>query len=324
VRSSAEGQTPGASGGPARCIVRSFVLALFAGACATHGAVVAPASDPLHADLVEAPPAARPEPGDAPMSQRERVRLASSYVAAGDLPKAAEVWRSGIEGAGRDDLAECHLGVGDVAALAGDLESAKASWREVMKVLPGEGSSGCLDQTKNSAAVRLMLIGRAAPELGAWKWIGGDPVTLDSLRGKVVLLQVFDTSCGPCRGALMHVRDLRLRHAGEDFVVVGVTEPRDRGFLPTAGTRDVWGDGRWQENLAEPGRFEDHLVEFRDRIGVGFPFAIAEKGQLGRYLSPVAENIVVIDRDGRTAFATPGSSQMEIVEAFVARLLEKK
>jgi len=70
----------------------------------------------------------------------------------------------------------------------------------------------------------------------------GTSLSLDDLKGKVVLLDFWATWCGPCRSALPSVRSLAERHAGEPFTVVAVSADSDeeawRRFLDQG--KDGW------------------------------------------------------------------------------------
>jgi len=51
----------------------------------------------------------------------------------------------------------------------------------------------------------------------------GRPISLESLRGKVVLLDFWATWCSPCLRALPTVRQLQQTHAGDPFVMVSIS-----------------------------------------------------------------------------------------------------
>ena len=53
--------------------------------------------------------------------------------------------------------------------------------------------------------------------------IDGQRLTLDDLKGKVVLIDFWATWCAPCREALPHIRDLTRKFQGEPFVVLSVS-----------------------------------------------------------------------------------------------------
>jgi len=53
--------------------------------------------------------------------------------------------------------------------------------------------------------------------------IDGRHISMDSLAGKVVLIDFWATWCGPCREALPHVRDIARKFQGQPFVVLSVS-----------------------------------------------------------------------------------------------------
>jgi thiol-disulfide isomerase/thioredoxin len=63
----------------------------------------------------------------------------------------------------------------------------------------------------------------------------GNPITLASFKGKVVVLDFWASWCGPCRKSFPFLDELQKRHASEGLQVVGVTLEGDddavNGFL---------------------------------------------------------------------------------------------
>jgi thiol-disulfide isomerase/thioredoxin len=55
----------------------------------------------------------------------------------------------------------------------------------------------------------------------------GRQITLESLRGKVVLLDFWGTWCPPCVRAVPSLRKLQKAHAGDAFVILGVSSDKD-------------------------------------------------------------------------------------------------
>ncbi len=63
----------------------------------------------------------------------------------------------------------------------------------------------------------------------AWsftRWVDTKPLTLEGLRGKVVLLRWFNTNCRFCGNTLPGLETLRTRYASQGLVVVGVFHPK--------------------------------------------------------------------------------------------------
>ena len=67
--------------------------------------------------------------------------------------------------------------------------------------------------------------GSLAPFTGATEWINSPPLTLDSLRGKVVLVEFWTFACYNCLNALPHVKELYAKYKDRGFVVIGVHTP---------------------------------------------------------------------------------------------------
>ena len=64
-------------------------------------------------------------------------------------------------------------------------------------------------------------VGQKAPLFTA-KLVSGQPVTLESLRGKIVLLNFWATWCGPCRGEMPFLQALADKYDKKDFAVLAV------------------------------------------------------------------------------------------------------
>jgi peroxiredoxin len=77
----------------------------------------------------------------------------------------------------------------------------------------------------------------------------GRQISLDSLRGKVVLLDFWGTWCPPCVRAVPSLRKLQKAHANEAFVIVGVSSDKDPKVWSafTAKNGMVWPQ-YWDEN----------------------------------------------------------------------------
>jgi len=61
--------------------------------------------------------------------------------------------------------------------------------------------------------------------------VSGEDVSLEKLRGKIVLLDFWATWCGPCREEMPAVKEIWKKYRGDQFVILGISLDRDRGAL---------------------------------------------------------------------------------------------
>jgi len=70
------------------------------------------------------------------------------------------------------------------------------------------------------------LLGRPAPSWSFDHWIRTKPLSLEQLRGKVVLLRWWTEGCHFCGETLPAIETLRRREADKGLVVIGVFHPK--------------------------------------------------------------------------------------------------
>jgi thiol-disulfide isomerase/thioredoxin len=93
--------------------------------------------------------------------------------------------------------------------------------------LAADGSVLTLRPMKDRLPPRAPLTtGTPAPELSITD-LDGKPATLSSLRGKVVLLDFWSTTCAPCIRALPHVAELRATLHDRGFEVMALADAQD-------------------------------------------------------------------------------------------------
>ena len=68
------------------------------------------------------------------------------------------------------------------------------------------------------------LEGKTPPVLAVTNWqnTDGKELTLEGLKGKVVVLDFWGVWCGPCRAAMPHLKELYEKHQESGLVVIGV------------------------------------------------------------------------------------------------------
>src|SRR5262249_45235397 len=71
------------------------------------------------------------------------------------------------------------------------------------------------------------LDGAVAPPLVTeGDWINGSAVTVDSLKGKIVVVDFWATWCGPCLASVPKNNDLARKYKDQDVVFIGICHTR--------------------------------------------------------------------------------------------------
>ena len=86
--------------------------------------------------------------------------------------------------------------------------------------------------------------------------LDGRTLTLESLSGKVVLIDFWATWCGPCREALPHIRQIAQKFDGQPLVVLSISldtdEAKWKDFVAKNGmTWMQYRDGRFDGPIAK-------------------------------------------------------------------------
>lgn len=140
------------------------------------------------------------------------------------------------------------------------------------------------------------LIGQPAPALKATEWIGSEPQTLASLKGKVVLLDYWATWCKPCIEMYPEMREWVKEFGPQGLVVLGITNHS-------------------QQTSAVVRRFHT-----RQKL----PWAVAIDPRNGTHMeygvSPIPHTFL-IDRQGIVRFEHRGGGDLTAIKAKLEELL---
>lgn len=86
-----------------------------------------------------------------------------------------------------------------------------------------------------------MLVGKKFPEIQADGWINGKAPKIESLKGKVLVIEAWATRCGPCRALAPEMVKLQKKYQDKDVVFIGMTDengplvPTIEGYLKQTG-----------------------------------------------------------------------------------------
>ncbi len=83
-----------------------------------------------------------------------------------------------------------------------------------------------------------------APAFAEGTWINSDPIALEKLRGRVVLVEFWTFGCDNCRNTLPSVKDWDERYRDRGLTIVGVHTPETQSeFVIDSVRREVFGLG---------------------------------------------------------------------------------
>jgi peroxiredoxin len=143
--------------------------------------------------------------------------------------------------------------------------------------------------TASSGPVRAQYLkpGQTAPApklRDVTEWINSDPLTMNKLRGKVVLVHFWTFGCYNCKNNYAHYRAWQERYADKDVVIVGIHTPE------TPGERSV-----------------ERIKSEAAKHGLKFPITVDNDGSNWRaWNNRYWPTVYVVDRRGRVRYGWEG------------------
>ncbi|HEV2357085.1 MAG TPA: redoxin domain-containing protein [bacterium] len=145
----------------------------------------------------------------------------------------------------------------------------------------------------------------AAPELsggGPWFNTDGRPLTIASLRGKVVGVEMWTAGCENCLNVLPHLKEWYARYGGRGLVLVGVHTPE----------------------FAHEGKI-DYVREAVARLGIAYPVVMDNDRRIwNAYHNDYWPTLYLVDKRGQLRYTHIGEGDYDVTEREIGRLLGEK
>lgn len=143
-------------------------------------------------------------------------------------------------------------------------------------------------------------VGSAVPALNGITWLQGEPVAEFNEAGKVYMLELWATWCGPCVQIIPHVNDLHKKFSDKGLVVVGMNV--------------------WEDDIKTPKKF---LADQGDAMSYRVAFSGGQAGDFANsWLKPAGVQGIphaLIVKDGKLIFkGHPGG----IDDAMISSMLD--
>ncbi|KKO11054.1 hypothetical protein LCGC14_0015290 [marine sediment metagenome] len=163
------------------------------------------------------------------------------------------------------------------------------------------------------------LYGKRAPELkGIQAWNKFGPVTLEELRGKVVLLDFWGYWCGPCVYSIPNLMELHDKYHDKGLEIIGIHDNSVKSMRQLSAKcrevkKELWGGRDIPFRVAIDGATKTHIPGFPKRYVLGGPM-VASYGITSYPTS------LLIDQSGKLLKKVwPGADLTEEIEPLLDR-----
>jgi thiol-disulfide isomerase/thioredoxin len=141
-----------------------------------------------------------------------------------------------------------------------------------------------------------------APEISSGLWINSEPLTLKSLRGRVVLIDFWTFACYNCRNTLPKIKNWDTRYRDQGLTIIGVHTP-ELDF-----ERDI-----------------DQLR--REVAGLGIKYPVVTDQDYSTWKAYGVEawpTLFVLDKKGRVRWTRVGEGAYDETEQVIKKLLAEQ
>jgi thiol-disulfide isomerase/thioredoxin len=172
------------------------------------------------------------------------------------------------------------------------------AWTEVgppSKIRARRAPIATIDRGRERAVATSPIVGKKTPRYSA-RSLDGKPVSLSELKGRVVLLNVWATWCGPCRNEMPELAKLHQRHERAGLSVIGIS-------VDEAGA-------------------DTRVRDVVSKLALPYPIWRDPEDRASRVFDGAALPVtVIVDRSGKIAFHQVGVVPIDQLERIVESLL---
>ncbi len=178
------------------------------------------------------------------------------------------------------------------------------------------------DDNKGKKADGADLIGKPAPNVSGDFALNGKPVSLNDLKGKVVLLDFWAVWCGPCIATFPHLRDWHKAYHEKGLEIVGMTT-----YFEKVGFDKDKGKIKMLAQQMKPMQEQDTLKEFASHHKLDHRLLVVSRDQWQsaskEYSVRGIPTVVLIDRKGIVRMVRVGSGEenARALEAEIKKLV---
>ena len=138
-----------------------------------------------------------------------------------------------------------------------------------------------------------------AARIGSGTWLNSEPLNLEALRGKVVLVDFWTFGCYNCRNTLPTLKRLNAKYADKGLTILGVHAP----------------ESDYEKNM-------ENVRREVQKLGIKYPVVTDNDYQTWRAYNVQAwPTVVILDKQGRIRFTHIGEGMYEQQEQIIQKLL---
>ncbi len=139
----------------------------------------------------------------------------------------------------------------------------------------------------------------AALDFADGKWINSEPLSIEKLRGQVVLVDFWTFGCYNCINTLPALKSYNSKYGGKGFTIVGVETPETSGE-----------------------RVYDNLVKAVEKRGITYPVVTDYESKTWQAYGVNAwPTIIILDKQGRIRYRHVGEGAYDAQEKVIKTLL---